>query len=40
MTHIRQLDNDGRIEELAHRLSGTTVTKAAKENAIQLVQGK
>ena len=40
LTHIKQLDHDGRITELAHMLSGNTVTEAAKENARQLLQGK
>jgi len=40
LTHIKQLDHEGRITELAHMLSGTTVTEAAKENARQLLQGK
>lgn len=40
LTHIKQLDNEGRITELAHMLSGNTVTEAAKENAKQLLQGK
>ena len=40
LTHIKRLDNEGRITELAHMLSGNTVTEAAKENARQLLQGK
>ena len=40
LTHIRQLDHEQRIIELAHMLSGTTVTEAAMENARQLLQGK
>jgi len=40
LTHIKQLDQEGRITELAHMLSGTTVTEAARENARQLLQGK
>ncbi len=40
LTLIKQLDQEGRITELAHMLSGTTVTEAAKENARQLLQGK
>lgn len=40
LTHIKQLDQEGRITELAHMLSGNTVTEAAKENARQLLQGK
>ncbi len=37
LTHIRQLDQEGRIAELAHLLSGSTVTEAAMENARQLI---
>jgi len=37
LTHIRQLDHEGRIVELAHMLSGSIVTEAAKENAKQLL---
>ena len=40
LTHIRKLDSEQRITELAHMLSGNTVTEAAKENARQLLQGK
>lgn len=40
LTHIKQLDYEGRIIELAHMLSGNTVTEAAKENARQLLQEK
>ena len=40
LTHIRQLNQEQRITELAHMLSGSTVTEAAKENARQLLQGK
>ncbi len=40
LTHIRQLDEEGRITELAHMLSGSTVTEAAKENARQLLKDK
>ena len=40
LTHIRQLDQEGRITELAHMLSGSTVTEAAKENARQLLKDK
>ena len=39
-SHIRLLDADGRIAELAHMLSGTTVTEAAKENARELLKEK
>ena len=37
LSHIRQLDREQRITELAHMLSGSTVTEAAKENARQLI---
>lgn len=37
LTHIKQLTQDGRVTELAHMLSGSTVTEAAKENARQLL---
>lgn len=37
LTHIRQLDHEQRITELAHMLSGSTVTEAAMENARQLL---
>lgn len=37
LTHIRQLDPEQRITELAHMLSGSTVTEAARENAKQLL---
>lgn len=37
LTHIRQLDHDGRITELAHMLSGSKVTEAARENARLLI---
>ena len=40
LTHIKQLDLEGRITELAHMLSGNIVTEAARENARQLLQGK
>ena len=40
LTHIKQLDQEGRITELAHMLSGNIVTEAARENARQLLQGK
>ena len=39
-SHIRLLDADGRIAELAHMLSGSTVTEAAKENARELLKEK
>ena len=38
LTHIRQLDDEQRITELAHMLSGNTVTDAAMENARQLLK--
>jgi DNA repair protein RecN (Recombination protein N) len=37
LTRIRQLDPKQRITELAHMLSGSTVTEAAMENARQLL---
>ena len=37
LTHIRQLDPEQRITELAHMLSGSIVTEAAIENARQLI---
>lgn len=37
LTHIRQLDEEQRITELAHMLSGSKVTEAARENAKQLL---
>ena len=40
LTHIRKLDSEQRIIELAHMLSGSKVTEAAKENAKQLLQDK
>jgi DNA repair protein RecN (Recombination protein N) len=40
LTHIKQLDNEGRIKELAHLLSGSKVTEAAIENARQLLNDK
>ena len=40
LTHIRQLDKEQRITELAHMLSGSKVTDAARENAKQLLQDK
>ncbi len=40
LTHIKRLDEAGRVAELAHMLSGSNVTEAAKENARQLLQGK
>ena len=38
LTHIRQLDPEQRVTELAHMLSGSTVTEAARENARQLLK--
>ena len=40
LTHIRQLDEEQRITELAHMLSGSRVTEAARENAKQLLKDK
>jgi len=40
LTRIKQLDSDGRISELAHMLSGSVVTEAARENAKQLLKDK
>lgn len=40
LTRIKQLDSDGRITELAHMLSGSVVTEAARENAKQLLKDK
>lgn len=37
LTHIRLLDSEQRITELAHMLSGSTITEAARENAKQLI---
>ena len=37
LTHIRRLDDEGRVAELAHLLSGSKVTEAAIENARQLL---
>ena len=37
LTHIRRLDDEHRITELAHLLSGSKVTEAAIENARQLL---
>ena len=39
LTHIKQLNQEERITELAHMLSGNTVTEAARENARQLLKG-
>lgn len=36
-SHIRQLDEEQRITEIANMLSGNQVTEAAKENARQLI---
>lgn len=38
-SHIRLLNAEQRIDELAIMLSGTTVTEAARENARQLLKG-
>lgn len=40
LTHIRQLDEEQRVTELAHMLSGSKVTEAARENAKQLLKDK
>ena len=40
LTHIRKLDDEQRITELAHLLSGSKVTEAAMENARQLLNDK
>lgn len=40
LSHIRMLDSEQRITELAHMLSGSTVTEAARENARQLLKDK
>ena len=37
-SHIRQLSNEERVEELAHMLSGETLTAAALENARELLK--
>ena len=36
-SHIVQLDEKGRVEEIAHMLSGTTLTDAAINNAKELL---
>lgn len=36
-SHIVRLDNDRRIEEIAHMLSGATLSKAAMDNARELL---
>lgn len=38
LSHIRQLTPEQRIDELAHMLSGSVVTEAARENARQLLE--
>ncbi len=38
LSHIRPLNDDERIMEIAHMLSGTNVTQAALENAKQLLK--
>lgn len=38
-SHIKQLSKDERINEIAHMLSGSEITKAAMENAKQLLKG-
>ena len=39
-SHIRPLDNEERINEIAHMLSGATLTKAALNNARALLNNK
>lgn len=39
-SHIRRLTNDERVEEIAHMLSGATLTEAALNNAKALLGGK
>ena len=39
-SHIRRLSNEERIEEIAHMLSGATLTEAALNNAKVLLRGK
>ena len=38
LIHIVQLDEDERMEELAHMLSGETLTQAALDNAKALLE--
>ena len=38
LTHIQKLEREQRITELAHMLSGSIVTEAARENARQLLK--
>ena len=38
VSHIRQLTNEERVTELAHMLSGTNLSQAAIDNAIQLLK--
>lgn len=37
LSHIRKLDPEERVMEIAHMLSGNTMTEAAIENARQLL---
>lgn len=37
-SHIRELSHEERIDEIAHMLSGTTITQAATNNAIDLLK--
>ena len=39
ISHITRLDHDGRVEEIAHMLSGTLLTSEALENARVLLEG-
>ena len=39
ISHITRLDHDGRVEEIAHMLSGTSITSEALENARVLLEG-
>ena len=39
ISHITRLDHDGRVEEIAHMLSGTSLTSEALENARVLLEG-
>ena len=39
ISHIIRLDNEGRVDEIAHMLSGATLTAEALENARVLLDG-
>ena len=39
ISHITRLDRDGRVEEIAHMLSGASLTSEALENARVLLEG-